>query len=149
MSANSPPDLSRSELEYEADQARARLLGTIDALDRRRHELFDWRLQLSKRTGQLALAGGALTFGLACTVGLAVYRARTHDQRVREERWRAIKRSWEHPERDAIRRRRATAVVRSVLLAIVSLTAAGLSGRRVRQARTGGPGSAPVLPIGV
>jgi len=45
---------SRQGLEQEANLARAKLLGTIGELDRRRHELFDLKLQLRRHAGEEA-----------------------------------------------------------------------------------------------
>jgi hypothetical protein len=59
-------------IEREIDALRTELDGLVDELDRRRHDALDWRLQLRKHRGAVALGAGAL---LAITA-LAVRRAR-------------------------------------------------------------------------
>jgi hypothetical protein len=58
-------DESPEELEQEVTEIRVGMNGLMRELDCRRHELFDWRMQLRKHA--LALSIGAVA--LACFVG--------------------------------------------------------------------------------
>src|SRR5207249_196310 len=91
------------ELEHRADVARARLLGTLDELDRRRHELFDWKLQLRRHSGEVLGTLGGIVAGVALTAGIVAYRVSSRERRLRRERWHAFDRLWRHPERVAAR----------------------------------------------
>src|SRR6266542_937383 len=120
----------RQDLEHEADVARARLLGTIDALDRRGQEMLDWKLQLRRHSGSVALTGGGIFAGIAVTTGIVLLRASHRDERLRKERWRAVTRLWQHPDR--IARPRTTALgtaTRGIVVALSALVA--LAGARV------------------
>jgi hypothetical protein len=115
---------SRSELEREADVARARLLNTIEQLDQRRHDALDWRLQARRHSGELAVLASALALTIGVPVGVAVYRASTRDARLRKERIRALTRFWEHPERVAAKRKHKVGWLLTALVAAVAGTAA-------------------------
>ncbi|HEX9296816.1 MAG TPA: hypothetical protein VF881_13320 [Polyangiaceae bacterium] len=135
----------REELEHEADVARARLLGTIDALDRRRNEMLDWKLQVRRHAGTVAVAGGGVFAAIAVTTGVVLLRVNRRNERLRRERWRALSRFWEHPERLATRRRTALGTAtRTLMLTLSSLVA--LIGARVARRVIGRVRSRPRLP---
>jgi hypothetical protein len=92
----------RVRLEGEADRLRRRLADTLAAIDRRRHELFNPRQQAAAHKVLAASAGGTLAVALGASVAWGLHRRRTRTQRRRRERWRALGRLWEHPERVAV-----------------------------------------------
>jgi hypothetical protein len=101
MSTNVHSNLGRDRdhLEAEANVARARLARTLEALDHRRHEFTDLRLQVRRHARTLLLAGGvfALTaFGLAL---VSVLRARAKARARPRERIQLFKTFWRRPER--------------------------------------------------
>jgi hypothetical protein len=129
-------DADRAALEHEAEEARARLWATLDALDQRRHDAFGVRRQVSKHWVPivtvsaivLVVGGGTIAFRLA-----SVIEARRHRVRARV---RAIGRWWRHPQRTARHARRSSAaeIARRVLLAAVSMLAVEATKRFVRDA---------------
>jgi uncharacterized membrane protein len=122
-------DGARHDLEHRADVARARLLGALDKLDRRRQELFDWKLQLRRHSGELFGAFGGIVAGIALTAGVVAYRVSSRERRLRRERWRAVDRLWRHPERLAARETLLGAAARMILVAGVTMaiTTVGMS----------------------
>jgi len=51
------------QLEHDVDDLRDGLTGIVRELDRRRHELLDWRLQLKKHRVAAVVAAGLLFLG--------------------------------------------------------------------------------------
>jgi hypothetical protein len=79
------------ELVAEVRQIRTNLTGIVQELDHRRHELFDWRLQLRRHWGMLALIAG---LGAALIGGsLAVKIRRDREARRALNRLRKIRRA--------------------------------------------------------
>lgn len=93
--------MERERLERQANLARARLVTTIDALDRRAHEAVDVKLQLRRHRTALFVMAGVVLAPLVGAIAFSVYRSATNDRRRRKERVRALERSWRHPERVA------------------------------------------------
>lgn len=95
----------REQVEKTADRLRDELLLTLEELDRRRERALDVRYQarlaLEKNRDLLLKAGGIALAVVAVGAGFAWWRARHHEERVWEERSRALRRVWEHPERVA------------------------------------------------
>jgi hypothetical protein len=87
-------------LAFRANLARSRLAATLSALDRRRREVFNVPLQVTKHLGIVA---AVVAIGVTGVVALGVYRAATAQRRRRYERWRMVRRVWTHPERAAPR----------------------------------------------
>ena len=83
----------------EAPAQRARLASTLEALDQRLRDLFDWRAQVRKRALPLGLAAAGAVLLIGGAIGMAVYRKRRRKQHLHRERWLALKRFWKHPER--------------------------------------------------
>ena len=88
-----------ARLEKQADLTRARLMETLEAIDRRRHLLLDVRHQLESHKTPLVIAASVLTSVLGAGIGLAIYRLSHRDERRRRERYEALQRYWKHPER--------------------------------------------------
>ena len=83
-------DGARYELEHAANLARGRLVGAIDELDRRGHELLDVKLQVRRHASDLLTALGGLLIGIGATAGLLLIREHRHERRLRRERLRAV-----------------------------------------------------------
>jgi hypothetical protein len=128
-------DGARYELEHEADMTRARLLRTIDALDRKRRELFDFKLQLRRHTGDIVSAAGGLLIGAGATAAVVLYRRHRHERRVRQERVRAIARLWQHPERIAARQSMLGTAVRLVLVVVATMATTTLGTHQLERIR--------------
>jgi hypothetical protein len=71
---------SPARLEREVDELRDRMTGLVGELDRRRHELFDWRLQLRRHGRTLGLVGAGLAAVFWGARALARRRNRRHDR---------------------------------------------------------------------
>jgi hypothetical protein len=82
-------------LATRADLVRHRLSSTLAALDRRRKELVDLPLQITRHAKLVAV----IAIGLSGLVAFGVYRAATPRRRLRDERWAMLRRAWVHPER--------------------------------------------------
>ena len=93
---------SRERLMQRADDTRAMLLHTVERLDRRRHEAFDFRLRLERHFWQLAVAGAVL---LLATAGAVALIARRTPRRQRP-RWSLAKLFPRHPDSLMLTRRR-------------------------------------------
>jgi hypothetical protein len=127
MATETPNNDLRRELEQEAELTRARLIETIDQLEQRGHDAFDWRMQLRRHSGALTLVGSACAATAALPVAVAIYRAATRPGRMRDERAHALMRFWEHPERVAVKRRRAAGWFGQALLLGAGALALGVA----------------------
>jgi hypothetical protein len=123
---------ARHEMEVRADFARDRLLDTISAIDRRRHEVLDWKLQLRQHLAQLAMMSAVVVGAMGLLVGVGLYRAKLFAERRRGERVRALGRFWQHPERVATRQRRRPlrATLLSGFITLLTLAATRIARRR-------------------
>lgn len=135
--------IKRVVLEREANRARDRLLGTLSELDHRRHAVQDHptelvRSELQEYRRPIVIATGTAIVGLASVLGWSVYRLATRDQRRREERWAALRRFWEHPERIARKSlpqgTLASQLGRKVLLSAIGLIAVDLTKKALKGA---------------
>jgi hypothetical protein len=132
----------RELLERSANRTRARLLDTIEALDQRRHEVMDVRGQLERQVEAhmkpLAVVGGLVVTTLGSVLGISIYWAATRRERLRRERWSALRRLWEHPERiarkDPPKGSMAWSIGRKVLTATLTYVALEATKRMVRTA---------------
>jgi hypothetical protein len=70
---SSPPP---EALEREVEAIRGSLDGIVSELDRRRHELTDWRLQARRHRGKLLVVGGSLLAIMAGFVTMVALRHR-------------------------------------------------------------------------
>lgn len=122
---------SPEEIEREVNEIRDRLTVIVQDLDRRRHELTDWRLQLRRhRSLVIIMAGSVVLLG----AGLAAYASwHRRQQRLipRTTRLRqALTRMERHPERVAVPEAR---VPQKVLSAVLTSAASALTGTAVRR----------------
>jgi hypothetical protein len=90
------PGVQTQQLEREIETLRDDMGGIVHEIDRRRHELTDWRLQLHRHRNKLIAVGS----GLALWAGMRIWR---HRRRARpEERARrleaALERILENPD---------------------------------------------------
>jgi hypothetical protein len=102
--SGSPPDAGPfpGDLKRREERLRSRLADTLQSLDFRRREvldLFNLRHQLHEHRGPLLCAGAGLLLVVGASVGYAAYRAHDYRQHKYRERWLALQRMWEHPER--------------------------------------------------
>ncbi len=88
------------ELEREIETLRSDLTGVLGELDLRRHELLDWRLQLRRHRGALAIGLGAIALVVAGSVALGIARRRQRERLMaRAGRLRlALARAVAHPD---------------------------------------------------
>jgi hypothetical protein len=126
---------AREHLEREADLVRARLLGTIGELDRRRHELLDLKLQIRRHAGDLLSILGGLMMGVGSTAAILVLRERRRERRVRQERFRAAARLWRHPERIAAKRSALRTALRMALVAFAAVATTTVGTRQIERLR--------------
>ncbi|MBZ4372223.1 hypothetical protein [Corallococcus sp. AS-1-6] len=91
----------REQVEQTADRIRDELLLTLEELDRRRTRATDVRYHVNQNKDLLMTVGAAALVVVGLGVGLAIYRARHHDERVRRQRRKALERAWAHPDRVA------------------------------------------------
>jgi hypothetical protein len=121
-----PPEPAKQArgLETEIEHLRTRLDRSLSELDRRRHELMDYKLQMRKHPQVLMIAGGVmlLLFG---GVAYSVYSSRRHSLAMRRARkyQGAMRRAVDHPEYVA-RPRKGEASVGAKILASVGTTLA-------------------------
>jgi hypothetical protein len=125
----------RAELERQADMARERLVGRLDAIDRKRHELLDLRIQLRRHIDEVRLGAGALLSGALVVAALRIQASQRGRQRIREERWRALGRLWKHPERVARRRRSFWAVALGNLAVAIATFVVAEGARKLVEGR--------------
>jgi hypothetical protein len=102
-------------LAVRANVARSRLGAALEALERRRREALDIRLQVSQHIGLLRVAA---VIGVTGILAIAAYRAATASRRrLGPARWRMLRRVWNHPELAAEPRESlAGKIVRAVLV---------------------------------
>jgi hypothetical protein len=123
-------DEPRNVLELEADAARARLLRAVAALDRRRRELFDWRALVRRHLRGLEVVAGLLA------AGTAVIARGSGRRSLGQERRRAMKRSWKHPERLAEKKSHPLRIAaRAMLVGVCVLVTVGLARRQMKKRR--------------
>ena len=129
-------------LTVKANRARARLLETVDAIDRKGHDALNVGLQVRKHAEPIALGGGAIVLTIAAGVGLVAYRIATRRERLRHERFSMLRRMWQHPERAARREptsffgQLARSVALGLLGAVVLIPAKRLLAERAVDAAT-------------
>lgn len=109
-------------LETEIEHLRTRLDRSLSELDRRRHELMDYKLQMRRHPQALMIAGGVLLL-LFGGVAYSVYNSRKHGLAMRRARKYkgAMRRAVDHPENVA---RKSEPGVGAKILASVGTTVA-------------------------
>ena len=122
-------------LEREVNGIRAGLDAILAELDRRRHELTDWRLQVRRHPFKAALLGGGVLAVVGGTIALAVLRhRRRHRPREKARRlWKALSRMLDDP--DAVARPSPSAE-QELLAAAGSPVVAALAKRLLRRLAT-------------
>jgi hypothetical protein len=70
-----------ARLEHDVEKIRNALGEVVGELDRRRHELTDWRLQLRRHAGLLAAVGVGIVAFIGVAVGVKVWRDRRKPRR--------------------------------------------------------------------
>jgi len=139
-------DRRRELLERSANRTREQLVETLSALDHRRHELTDVKGQVKKQVHEhaapIAIGAGAVIATLGTVIGLSIYHLATRRERVRRERWRALSRIWEHPERLARKNppkgTLASDIGRKVVASAMTFAAIELAKRAVKGALPAG-----------
>jgi hypothetical protein len=88
------------ELERDVEDIRDNMTGLVTELDRRRHEVLDWRKQLRRNARPLAIATLGLVVLLGGMAGLSVWRRRRRNRPLAKARRLrdALSRMIEHPE---------------------------------------------------
>ena len=89
----------REALEKQAALAKARLLTALDALDRRRRDALSPAAHIQRHPYAAVVVSGSAVLMLGSAVALGVYAARRREARLPQERWAALVRMWNHPER--------------------------------------------------
>ena len=127
-------ELSRENLEREAERVRARLMSTLDVLDRRRHDALDLKAQVERHLIPVASVAAGLVLLAGGAVALSIYRAVDRRRHKSRERVRAFWRIWKNPERTASYEPRSVLAeaVRKALVAAASMVAVELAKRAVR-----------------
>jgi hypothetical protein len=120
---------STERLEREVEDLRENLTGIVGELDRRRHEILDWRFQLQRNRLVLALAVGSLALVTTGVVAAEVRRRKSRNRPMaKARRFRdAVSRMIERPDQVA----RAEPSAAGRLLASLVTGAAGFAARRL------------------
>jgi len=115
------------QLANEANEARSKLLHTVDELEQRKRDLLDWRSQVRRHVPALSITGGLILLATGgATIATSMSRSRTASRRRRHDRWMLAKTLWVHPERGfrSSSRPFVLEVLRSLLLGAVTATLA-------------------------
>jgi len=129
-------DETRRRLENDAERLRHKLADTLEALDRRRHDFVDLRLQARRHVPLIAGVGSALVLAMGGGIAFSIYRAKSRERRQRRERWRALQRMWTHPDQVAARADRSWFVEagRRILIGAVTIVGSEMIKRFVHRA---------------
>lgn len=93
------PEEKTADLKRREERLRSRLAGTLEALDMRRHEFFNVRHQLGHLRKPLAYVGAGVAVLVGIHIARSAYQAHQWKAHKNRERWQAVLRMWEHPER--------------------------------------------------
>jgi hypothetical protein len=154
MSEHEDLEKKRELLERAANRTRERLIDTLASLDHKRHDLTDGGVkgivhrEVEEYKKPIAITAGSIILAVSGIVGWSVYRLATRKQRIREERWKALRRIWNHPERiarkDPPKGSLASELGRKVLVSALTFAALEMTKRGVRNALPAGE-KQPVL----
>jgi hypothetical protein len=100
-----PNGKSRAELEREANIVRARLLRTVEQLDRRGHDALDVRMQLRNHLRQVVIGACVLMVAMVAAIAYVVHRVTTAADRRRLERGWILRGGWRRPTSEPRRER--------------------------------------------
>ncbi len=100
VSTDQSVEASPETLEHEVEAIRDNVTQIASELDHRRHELFDWRLQLRKHAATTAFVAAAAILAIGATIGLGRLRQRRNRRPMKKARQLrdALARVWAHPE---------------------------------------------------
>jgi hypothetical protein len=92
--------LEPRDLEHQVEDIRSNIDDIVDELDKRRHELFDWRLQLRKHARTFGALAAVLVVTMAGTIAFSIWQSRRRSRPLaKAKRWRsAVSRVIDHPE---------------------------------------------------
>lgn len=125
------PQQEVTRLKEEIETVRSRLGTSVGELDRRRHELLDWRLQLKKHAGLVAGVGAGLVLAIAGAVAYGSRRERLMNlpssriRRIRE----ALSTIVNEPE-VVSKKKRAPSTISQRFLGAAAATAASMVAKR-------------------
>lgn len=152
MSEHEDLEKKRELLERAANRTRERLVETLGALDEKRHELTDGGVkglamrEVEEHKKPLIIGGASIVLAVSTIVGVSVYRLATRKERLREERWKALRRYWNHPERIARKNppkgSLAAELGRKILIGTLTFAALELAKRTMKNALPAGPAPA-------
>jgi hypothetical protein len=132
---------SPEQIEHEIENIRENITDIASELDRRRHELVDWRLQLKKHGPAIAMVAGGCILLLWATIQARAWQAaRRRRPMARAKRYReALSRMVKHPERIA-RAEPSTGkkVAVAAATSVASTVARGVAERLVGPSRSAG-----------
>ena len=120
------------ELVQEVRQIRDNLPGIVRELDHRRHELFDWRLQLRRHLGTIALIAGITAALVGGSIALSIRRRRIDRKAMTKLRKirRAAARFVDDPDNVAPKEPRVSRKVIAAALTAMAATAGKKVGER-------------------
>jgi len=113
----------REQLVLRVDEARAKLLHTVEQLDCRRREALDLGRQMRRHLGLLVIAGGVVLLATAGAIALVTRGINALGRQRRLDRWRIPKDLGLHRIRALRPRQRPllNEVARSLLLPLLSV----------------------------
>lgn len=137
---------NREDLETHANALRSRLARTLESLDRRRHDLFNVKVQATRHPFLTVAVGAVGVASVLSTVGLGYLLHRHHQKQLPVERLRAFGRIWYHPKRVARFSKGTVAgdIARSVIVSAVSFGISELLQRAIKQLLPAVPEKQPV-----
>jgi len=124
-------DEEREGIKRRADITRFKLMRTLQALDRKRHEILDVRQNVKKHVILVLVVSLSLSFSLGAAVAVVVVRTARRSVRLRRERWDALVRAFRYPDRIA-RAKEALApplIGKNVIRAVLTTIAVELAKR--------------------
>lgn len=126
---------NREDLEANANALRSRLARTLESLDRRRHDLFNVKVQATRHPFLTVAVGALGVASVLSTFGVGYLLHRHHQKQLPMERLRAFGRIWYHPKRVARFSKGTVAgdIARSVLVSAVSFGISELLQRAIKQ----------------
>jgi len=133
---------SAEELEHDIERLRDGMTKIAHELDVRRHELFDWRLQLRRHSTAVLIAAGSVVLLAGGTVALTLW-----SKSRRERPLNRVKRVWEaaavKPEPGV-----GEKVLAAAAIALIGVAAKAVAERLFapvkRAAKQAGDGAAPL-----
>jgi hypothetical protein len=116
---------SREELTRIADEARVRLMHTLDELEQRGRSTLDMRRQVRSHARTVVIGASILLVGAGFGLAWAVQRVSTAAERRWRDRWRLLRSGWRYPNR-VRRSARGPLVVEAARSIVLSLLTAAI-----------------------